>query len=346
MTRVTIRPFEARDLAPAAELLAARHRRDRARLPALHPDFEGAAAAETALTALAENERATGVVALRGTELAGFAFGERSQPAPPDSYMGLIAPARSITIPFLGHAVAVGEDATDLYRRLYRELSDDWVGSGYFRHSVHVAAGDLETQEAWLNLGFGRHVSVAVRPTTGPVEGRKSAGIEIHEAGQEDVAVVADLARTLGLHHIGAPMFMYWPVQPEHEPLARSFLGGLLDAPGDNPHFVAYEQGRPVGMTSFIRGGFVPPYVDGEKNVYLFMGIVDPDAQDGGVGRALLDHGMAWARGEGFERCTLHVLSANHSGAPFWFGNGFEPVEHGMERHIDERVAWALGSRS
>jgi GNAT superfamily N-acetyltransferase len=341
MPRITVRPFETRDIDSAAALLAARHRRDRKRLPVLSVDLESPNAAGEVLAALRESPRASGAVAVSDGSIAGFAIGERATEPPADSYMGQLAVPQSVSLSAVGHAVAERDDAIDIYRLLYRELAEEWVAAGHFHHSVHLVAGDEVVQEAWLTLGFGRHVTCAVREGTTPVEGPKNDAIEIRRATKEDVAEVVGLARSLGLHHISSPMFMYWPVFPEHALLARGYLGKLLE--GDNPHFVAYENGKPVGMTTFLRQGFIPPYVSSDANVYLFMGIVESDARDGGVGRALLDHGMAWARGEGYERSTLHVLSANYSGAPFWFGMGFAPVEHSMDRHIDERVYRAQG---
>ena len=342
MARVTVRPFERGDLEGAAALVAENHRRDRERHPVLVGTLSDTAGARAMLTKWSDNERTDGAVAVDEDVLAGFVIGERSAGAPPDSYMGQLSTPRSINVGPRDHAVSPGYDANEICRLLYRELAAGWVAAGYYHHSVHVIEGDERAQEAWFNLGFGRHVSVAVREGTGPLAGASAEGIEIRAAGSEDVGVLLELARTLGLHHIDSPMFMFWPVKAEHDGMARNFFGAMLEDEG-NPHFVAYRDGQPVGLTSFLKQGFIPPYVSAEKNVYLFMGIVEPQTQDGGVGRALLDHGMTWARGEGYERCTLHVLSANYSGEPFWFANGFKPVEYTLERHIDERVAWARG---
>lgn len=342
MARVAIRAFGRGDLDGAAELLAEAHRQDRERHPVLAEALSDAGEARSLLAKRLEEERTDGAVAVDGSALAGFAIGERASGAPPDSYMGQLSTPRSVSIGSRGHGVAAGYDANAVCRLLYRELAAGWAAAGYFHHSVNVIAGDERLQEAWFNLGFGRHVSVAVREGTGPVAGADAAGVEIRACGSEDAGVLLELARTLGFHHLDSPMFMYWPVLPEHDAMARGFFSALLEDAG-NPHFVAYREGEPVGLTSFLKQGFTPPHMNLEGNIYLFMGIVEPEAQDGGVGRALLDHGMAWARGEGYERCTLHVLSANYSGEPFWFANGFAPVEYSLERHLDERVAWARG---
>ena len=46
-------------------------------------------------------------------------------------------------------------------------------------------------------------------------------------------------------------------------------------------------------------------------------------------------------REQGYANCCLHFASDNPSGAPYWLGQGFVPVEHTMVRRIDERIAWA-----
>jgi hypothetical protein len=55
--------------------------------------------------------------------------------------------------------------------------------------------------------------------------------------------------------------------------------------------------------------------------------------------------GVEWAREQGYEHVALHFASANLPGAKFWQSSGFRPVEHGMRRRVDERIAWATGKR-
>ena len=51
--------------------------------------------------------------------------------------------------------------------------------------------------------------------------------------------------------------------------------------------------------------------------------------------------GRARKRDKGYDHVALHFASPNIQGAAFWQSSGFRPVEYGMRRHIDERVAWA-----
>jgi hypothetical protein len=38
---------------------------------------------------------------------------------------------------------------------------------------------------------------------------------------------------------------------------------------------------------------------------------------------------------------TLHFAAPNLQGARFWLSSGFVPVEYGLRRRVDERIAWA-----
>ncbi len=338
MGSLAIRPFEAADIPAAAALLAERHRRDRKRLRMLSKALESAAWWEGLFTrAAAEPGRLKDrAVAVRDGRVAGFLIGERMLLGPRE-FASTFIPPQSISIDTPCHAVAKGEDPTDVFRALYAFLSDHWVHDGFLVHRIDLPAGDTAVEEAWVTLGFGRSTTAAVRGT-GPVHHVQESGVEIHRAGVEDIEVVMRLVDTLNRHHAQAPMF--WPILRATDEAAREFnLASLRDP--QNPYFIAYDNGRAVALESFLRPGFTPLIVEREKTVYLFDGVVEMDVRSSGVGSLLLDRAMAWARERGIERCALHFASGNPSGAPFWLGHGFIPVQHTMERRIDERIAWA-----
>lgn len=333
---LTVRAARSADLDAAAELLAARHRRDRVRAPHLDVRLEDPGGARGLIAPLFANPRAQGAVAETGGRLVGFLFGEQMLFAPTEM-ASLFVPPHSISMPVEGHAVAEGHDAVPIYRALYGALAADWVDAGFFVHRCAIPAGDPDVQEAWVSLGFGRYLTAATR-TTAPVERNAGGAIEVQRASPEDIEVVMELAEHLNSWHRQSPMF--WPLLRTPESAAREFNLAQLRG-GDLPYFVAYRDGTPVAMQTFLRPGFTPPIVTPGSNVYLFEGVVSGAARGGGVGSALLGHSMAWARTAGYETCTLHFAAPNPSGGPFWLGHGFEPVEHTMERRIDERVAWA-----
>jgi GNAT superfamily N-acetyltransferase len=338
VSSLTIRPFEPTDIPAAALLVAERHKRDRKRLRMLSKALEDPAWWEGLFRRARETtgRQKDRAVAVRDGKLVGFLIGERMLFGPSEFPSSFIPP-QSILIETPCHAVAKGEDATEVFRALYTFLSDLWVHDGFFVHRIDLPAGDQEVQDAWVTLGFGRWNSAAVRGT-GPVNYVRKPGVEIRRARAEDIDVVMRLVDTLNRHHAQAPMF--WPMLRATDEATREFnLASIRDP--QNPYFIAYDNGRAVALQSFLRPGSTPLIVEAEKTVYLYDAVVEMDVRSSGIGSLLLDHAMAWARERGIERCALHFAGGNPSGAPFWLGHGFVPVQYTMERRIDERIAWA-----
>jgi GNAT superfamily N-acetyltransferase len=173
-----------------------------------------------------------------------------------------------------------------------------------------------------------------VQPTKRP-----AANIVAEKAASEDAEIIYALSEELTVHHARSPIFNPW--MRESDESSHEFQRGLLAEPDKNAHWVAYENGRAIGMNTFMAPFFLSPLTVPEKTIYLFQGVVSEKARAGGVGTALLAKGIDWARGEGYERIALHFATPNVSGAKFWQSSGFEPVEYGMRRRIDERIAWA-----
>ena len=225
----------------------------------------------------------------------------------------------------------------DVYREMYAVLADHFVKLGYFDHLVAVSPPDAGTAEAWASLGFGRNAVAALRdvaPTQKP-----QAKLELHQAGAEDAEVIFKLSEELTLHHAKSPIF--WPFLRETDESSHEMQRGLLTDPQANAHWVAYERGKPVGMNTFMPPAFLSPMLVPPKTVYLYQGIVTGDARTGGVGTALLSRGAEWAREQGYEYMTLHFAAPNLQGARFWQSSGFVPVEFGLRRRVDDRIAWA-----
>jgi GNAT superfamily N-acetyltransferase len=304
----------------------------------LGQSFEDVDATRAHLETAAANRRMSKVVAERDGRLVGFLFGEE-QLFPPDHFASQYIPPQSADIGVDGHAVALDESVTDVYRAMYAALADDFVRRGLFTHRVHIVP-DADVQEAWVTLGFGRHLTAATRDTSLPVDGTR-ASVEVHQASAEDIDVVMGLADTLNVHHLRSPIF--WPILPAPQPAAREYNLAHLADTETNPYFIGYHEDRPVAMQTFNKPGFIPAVVEQDSNIYLYEGVVEEDVRTGGVGAALLERTMSHLRDRGIRWCTLHFAPANSQGAPFWLKHQFVPVEHEMERRIDDRVTWARG---
>jgi len=334
---IAIRPFDRdRHLDAAAALLADRQRRDRAREPLLPAAFENPQPCREQIEQAFTSPGWKGVVAEANGEFAGFEI-MTTQLIAPTHFLASFFPARGVSLGYAAYAASAGMEY-DLYRAMFQPLAEHYVASGYFDFSVNTPALDLESREAWASLGFGRAMTCAVRDVS-PTARPAASGVELHQAAAEDSDVIFALNDELTLHHARSPIFN--PFIRESDEASHDFSRNLLTDPAANAHWVGYENGRPVGMNTFMAPFFLSPLTVPDKTVYLFQGIVTQDARAGGVGTAILAKGVEWAREQGYEHVALHFASANLSGAKFWQSSGFKPVEHGMRRHIDERIAWA-----
>ena len=333
---ITIAAFDQhKHLEAASDLLAARHARDRERDPRLPAAFALAPACRAILEPTFASEGWRGVVAESGGAPAGFMLWAPQLFAPTHFLAGFFPP-RSFASNYQQHAAAAGMEY-DVYREMYAALAEDAVGRGFFDHLVAITPSDAAAHEAFLSLGFARNAVAALRDVA-PTE-KPRAAVEMHMASAEDAEVIFGLSTELTLHHARAPIF--WPYLRETDDSSHDMQRGLLTDPEANAHWVAYDGGKPVGMNTFMPPAFLSPMLLPPKTVYLFQGIVTQDARAGGVGTAILSKGVEWARSRGYEYITLHFAAPNLQGARFWQSSGFVPVEYGLRRRVDERIAWA-----
>jgi GNAT superfamily N-acetyltransferase len=337
---ITVSEFDrARHLDAAALLLAERHVRDRERDPRFPAAYEIPPACRPLIESALTEFGATGVVASEGGEVVGFAVMSPFL-AQPMHMTAAFFPPRSASVSYSNHAAKGGMEH-EVYREMYAALAADFVERGYFDHYAYIAPRDKVVEEAFVSLGFGRTLTAALRGVepveAGLIPGAGSA--ELHAAGAEDASVVFALNDELNAHHARAPIF--WPMLREPAESSHQFTRDLLADPKTNAHWVAYGDGKPLGMNTFMAPVWITPMLTPEKTIYLYQGIVSEEARRGGLGRTILARGIDWAREQGYQHVALHFASPNVSGARFWQSQGFAPIEHRMARHVDERIAWA-----
>jgi GNAT superfamily N-acetyltransferase len=85
------------------------------------------------------------------------------------------------------------------------------------------------------------------------------------------------------------------------------------------PTFVAVRDGADVGMVRLARDS-----ARGDT-AWLISMWVAPEARRGGVGTALVDAAMAWARADGRTRLLLDVADHNGAAIAFYARLGFAP---------------------
>jgi GNAT superfamily N-acetyltransferase len=333
---LTAIPFDPhKHLDAATALLASRHKRDRTRDPRLPASFENRSPCRAQIENTLNATGWQGVLIKDGPEPAGFAI-MAPQFFEATHMLANFFPARGASIAYGAHAVREGMEY-DVYREIYGALAGHFVQNGVFEHSINLPARNAAAIDAFNSMSFGRTMACAMRGVE-PVA-RPAASVEVHQASAEDYPVIEQLGEELTLHHARAPIFN--PYIRESDEASHNFIKGLLDDADGNAHWIGYDNGKPLGMNTFMQPFFLSPMTVPDKTIYLFLGVVTQDARMGGVGSAILSQSVAWARDKGYQHIALHFATANLSGAKFWQSSGFAPIEYGMRRRVDERIAWA-----
>ncbi len=339
---VRIVPFTADHLKASATLLAARHRCDRTWAPDLSPEYEDMAATLPILHELLAAGGTSGVVALDAGRVAGYLLGSPAMRSPTRTFAGYTHP-RAADMAYEGHAVDP-ECGAALYPRLYAALAQHWVWQGLVGHYVSVPA-HREASEPWWELGFGQYMALGVRPTTladEPAACHRN-DLEIRRATADDAVAVQDAMTEFVRSFASAPIFV--PFLPETTAERQQWGVDRLADPG-SPVWLAFAHDQLVGLQLFDEPTsphwHEPPLATPARSVYLHIAYTVPEARSTGIGEALLNHTLAWAREAGYDYCTALWVTASRA-APFWRRLGFQPVSYRLCRIVDERAIWANG---
>lgn len=328
-----VREFDPADLDLAASALARRHRRDREHFPILPPRFADPSACREILAAATTN--AEGVAAHRSGALDGFLFGADVLPAP-GSPSARFAPERGTMMFAHGHSLADGADASETYGALYAALAARWVRRGLLDHAVHVPAED-PALAAWANLGFGGSAAVAARDLA-PVAAGRIGKVQVRRAAPEDLDTVDRLVLEESRYHAGAPIFRPFLARDTAAQVHEAHRQALADE--GQAIFIARERRADVGILC-IGPGLGSPLFIPDRAAYVGATAVLPEARGSGVGAALVDAALAWAREREYRAVTLHFATANPLSRPFWTDLGFRTVMWHLRRRLDDRITWA-----
>jgi GNAT superfamily N-acetyltransferase len=318
---VEIRPFEAFDLAAAADLYAGRYADERAG----HPELPDAWERPERVAPLLHRLVAAGpaLVAVDGDEVLGYLAGWLvDEPDGPWAY-----------VPEWGHA-ARGPDRRRTWEELYAAVLPSWLERGARLHRVTLLAGDeLIGALGWLS--FGTTTVDAVRGT----DAIGSDPYRVRRAGVADTDAVVRLREGLRQHLQGSPVYVVVPA-----PVEAASEGAKLADPRVAT-LLAEEDGKVLG---FLRIGpaadDVATLVQDAGTASITGAFTVAGRRGSGVGTCLLDHALAWARKEGYVRVAVDFEAMNVLAARFWTAT-FRPVALTMTRAIDPRVSVAPALR-
>ncbi len=319
MARLEIRPFSDEFLAPAGELLAARHRAHRAAEPLLPGRYEDPAAAQAEVEALLALDGASGAVALRDGRVVGYLLGTRKS----DEIWGA-----NVWVELAGHAVEEPEDLRDLYAA----AAQGWVDE-------RRAAAPLRPRPRDRSGARRGVVSRRVRPAArrrhpGGARGTVARGRR-GSRPEADVDALLDLDPVLSDHQERSPVFARGLASADREELRAELLEDLAkEEIGDlvverDGQIVGAFQLVPVELSSVHSGLARPPGA-----ALLGWAATCPDVRGSGAGLALTEAAFAWARERGHETMVTDWRVTNLLASRFWPARGFRPTFLRLYRHI------------
>jgi GNAT superfamily N-acetyltransferase len=244
---------------------------------------------------------------------------------------------RGVFVPEWAHA-AVGEGRGETYREMYRHLSGRWVDNGCFAHAIALYAHDQEALGAWFHTSFGMVCGDAVRQLT-PLAYRASPGVEVRQAGAEDMDVILPLSEEHQRYYPAPPLFM--PLLSLDD---RAYWEEWL-ADSRHAFWLATLNRQPVGF--FLSGPAskdASSIIDDPGTASITGAFVRPEARAAGIGKALLARVIDWARENGYARLAVDYETHNIDGSRFWLRH-FTEVSCSVIRRVDETIAWANQNR-
>ena len=151
----------------------------------------------------------------------------------------------------------------------------------------------------------------------------------VRRAEARDIPAILNLLVQVDMvHHNGRPDLFKGPATKySAEELER------ILADEETPVFVCTnEQGRVLGHGFCIMQHSGGQLMEEHTTVYIDDICVDESARGQGVGRALYEHILAFARGKGAYNVTLNVWTCNPGAMAFYEKLGLTPYRVGMEK--------------
>lgn len=152
--------------------------------------------------------------------------------------------------------------------------------------------------------------------------------MEIRFAQARDVGDILRLLRQVGrVHHEGRGDIF----RSDAQKYGASQVLSMLDVP-DAPIFVAVEDGRLLGYGfCFVRKIEKDPVLCDRTELYIDDLCVDEDCRGKGVGKAIYEQILRYAKQRGCYHVTLNVWSCNPGAVAFYEAMGMSPMKIGME---------------
>ncbi len=164
---------------------------------------------------------------------------------------------------------------------------------------------------------------------------RSTADLVIRPADRRDLPALGGLGALLLRAHHAFDDRRFMPPGDDPEGGYAWFLGTRLDGERDVV-LVAEQDGAVVG---YVYASVEPMSWKElrEEAGFIHDLVVSQQGRGAGVGRALLEHGIAWLRGKGVPRVMLWAAQANDGARRLFERQGFRPTMIEMTLELGDR---------
>ena len=156
--------------------------------------------------------------------------------------------------------------------------------------------------------------------------------MDIRFAQPEDVAGILNLLKQVGrVHHVGRPDIF----RSNAQKYGASQVLAMLDS-SKTPIFVAESNGKVLGYGFCIfKEHKNDPVIADHTELYIDDLCVDESCRGKGIGKAIYQEILRYAKNRKCYNVTLNVWSCNESAMAFYKSLGMQPQKVGMETILD-----------
>jgi GNAT superfamily N-acetyltransferase len=316
---LSIVPLDTKHLEASAKLVSRRYGHLREEVPDLPPRYGDLDVLLPMLHDIAD--AGPGVVAQRDGQLVGVLAGWllpefRGHPA--------------VFCPEWANAT-VEKNGWPIYEAMYTHIASQWGAEGYTMHMVNILAHDQASLAQWPWLGFGMLAGDGVRDlcplNTHPADSRNTE-IDIRRAGPEDLTRVVALTRALHQHLMASPTFLSNWGPPDRV----AYITYLQDPA--HAVWLAWRDGEAIAYLHAGPANDEASTIIYDEGTCSIMGAYTQETVRGaGIGTALLERALAWAKDAGYTRCAVDFEPMNPPARRFWL-RYFTPVCYTFARYV------------
>jgi GNAT superfamily N-acetyltransferase len=254
-----------------------------------------------------DGDGCSGMVALQTGKVIGYLLGRRIE----SSVFG-----RSVWMERAGHAA----DDPEVMRDLYAGSAREWLEEGFDRHYVYVPALP-EYLDPWYRLGFAQMHLDAIRKTDSErlpfpqdVTVRRGSAADIDEIAIPFNNLIAETQSQTP----SFSAFRHESIEAQRADWAETFQDPSA------AYFVVEREGAAIGHSLL----YAPDRDLGDPLdvLYLASTVIAPSERGSGIGTALTNHVLTWAREQGHGTLVTNWRVTNLMASRFWTAAGWRPT--------------------